>query len=196
MDIGTLGEQTPNPLIDAVNMAGINAPSFSVGDNFDAVVANITHDSNSGLYQSDPSGGADPNGWIGFNFGSVFLVERLALWNHNESDSQGINNFMVFSGDAGFTNLVSLGPTFIADQSTAGEAQGFDITDALTQFIYIVTTGGTGVANHGHPNQVGFAEIAFEGRTPPPIPEPSTFILSLAGLGLLALGKRWSNGRR
>ncbi len=87
VDIGTLGEQTPNPLIDAVNMAGINAPGFSVGDNFDAVVANITHDSNSGLYQSDPSGGADPNGWIGFNFGSVFLVERLALWNHNESDS-------------------------------------------------------------------------------------------------------------
>lgn len=180
-----------------IDQSGLSAGYTSGVTDFSTFVATTTHvnpsiPANFGTaYISDPPGlGNPPPVNLDFDFGSPVSLTQLALW--NDTDSQAVNSFSVFSATDGTFATTTLLGTFNATQNPfllTVPAEVFDFTDATAQFFRM--TVNTTFPGGG---RVHFGEVAFEQALEGPLPEPGT--LSLFGLGLAGMGLMGSRRRR
>jgi len=129
------------------------------------------------------------------------IVTEIELWVANDAPERdpasfeiwGTNNTIVGGGPfdiaADFTQIAS-GALALPDdrdltEDTSGFSQsvGFSNTDAYTSYLLLFPTVKGPAAN-----SMQISEVQFEGRAP--IPEPSSGLLALLGLGALARRRR------
>ena len=190
----SIGEFFPGyEAVNIINQSGLSLGYTSGVTDFATYVATATHGAptiGTGYLSSataSPSPTPMPttftiNANFDFNFGSSVSLGRLALWNDNAAETQGIKLFEVFSSsDATFTTLASLGTFNAALQNLPMPAQIFDFTDAMSQYFRLRVN-----TIHGA-QRLNFGEVAFESAAVAAVPLPAALPLFAGGLGLLGL---------
>ncbi|MEM1362150.1 MAG: hypothetical protein AAGF94_10600 [Pseudomonadota bacterium] len=173
------------PVINLINQSGLTElydPGFT---RFTGFVQRTPH--------KDPSvigngGFASPDNFVTaydflMDFGSPLRLSRLALW--NDTSTQGVGFFTVFSSDSNYENLDSLGD-FSAAITAPGVVPGqiFNFKDAMSQY-FVVRAQALDPAQ----NLLNFGEFAFE-KVPAPVPLPWSLPLFAAALAALGVWRR------
>ena len=128
---------------------------------------------------------------VDYDLGASFEILQLAFWNYPFPDSAGPSSIEVFtSNDAAFAGGTLVGTFSPLNDGTGNDVaaglnvvQVFDLTDTTARYLRInvlATPAGNGI---------GWSEVAFD-VIPSAIPEPQTYALLLAGLGLLGFAAR------
>lgn len=171
------------PVINLINQSGLLQTYNPGRTRFWEFVQSTSHEDPSVLGNG---GFASPNDFVTtydflIDFGSPLRLSRLALW--NDTSSQGVGFFTVFSSDSNYENRDSLGE-FSATVTAPGLVPGqiFDFTDATSRY-FVIRAQATDPAQ----NLLNFGEFAFE-QVPAPVPLP--WSLPLFAIVLVALGVR------
>jgi hypothetical protein len=175
-----------------IDQSGLIGHYVSGVTDFDTYVATLPRHIGSNTPPNYAASDSDPPQAVVYDLGSAVEILKLAFWNYPFAASAGPVSLQVFtSNNAGFATSTLVG-TFVALNDGTGFSppgnlvQVFDLIDTSARYVRInalTTVIGTGV---------GWSEVAFDVGALV-IPEPETYALLLAGLGLLAFAAR---GRR
>ncbi len=163
---GTTNITVDLPLVHTYDQSGLSASYVSGVTDFDSFVATTTHNSNPGSDFVTSSA----IGYIDYNLGGIFNIDRIAFWNFGVNLSYAVTAFDLTG------NSTLLGTFNPSVQSNPNPAQVFSFGPITTQFFRLdnfVNNGASGLA---------IGEVAF-GTS---VPEPTT--LALIGLGLAGIG--------
>ncbi len=150
------------------------------------------HDTNPGnmwLSTGAGFGGIDPDPFVLFDLGAVYLVDSFRVWNYNEAGAfatRGVNSVSVQFGTTPALGSTVAGITSFAQATGAGGYAGQNF-NAFTPFSarFIKFDINT---NHGNTEGFfGLSEAQFNGEI---VPEPATATLGLLSLGGLLLRRR------
>ncbi|GCL46229.1 hypothetical protein NIES3787_19210 [Microcystis aeruginosa NIES-3787] len=147
----------------------------------------VAGESDSNFWSATLGGGATPADVnLDFNFGSPVLLDTLALWNYNVSNTtatdRGIKHFtLILSNNANFSSPVYVSGTLTLPEGTATNIPAtifsFPVIQAQYARLDVASNWGpTGGSN------IGLSEVRFAQTVP--VPE-SNSVLGLLALGLL-----------
>lgn len=131
---------------------------------------------------------------IVLDMGSVFTIDRLALWNE---DILGIGEFLVqTSNDPTFASSTTVGGLFLPNNNPSNAnypAQVFTLTSSDARYVRLLVAAVTDT-NGG----MAIGEVAFRtsATTSAAAPEPGTAALAVPGLALPLLGALLARRRR
>lgn len=171
------GVISTGPTVHDVNLT----PAYQSGvTDFDSYIASNPRDtSDTGNIWRSATG--SPIGFIDFDLGGAFSLDRIALWNVANPD-RAVEDFRVLgSNSSDFSSSLLLGDFAAAVSPNTGSPsdffpQVFDLNtfdDTSYQFVRFQV-----VSNHGDVNLTQLAELAFRVE-PVFVPEPSTFLAGL-----------------
>ena len=125
-----------------------------------------------------------------FDFGIEYDLSTLHLWNYH-SETYDVDNidFTFYNGSNGLVgSLLNVAPLLgngTSSDSTPIFAQDYALSfPSRVRYVNAVLTGSNGEVDF---NNLGFTAVV---SVPNPIPEPETYALMLAGLGLLGVVAR------
>lgn len=171
-------------LTETYNQAGLSAGYTSGVTNFASYIAgNPTHTTTFAGYEwfsNNPTTSAS----VTYNLGAVKQISKLALWNEESSGIGQLNLFGSTDGTNFTALLLGLSPT---DNTLAGNYGADVFSFATTGMQYMrLDMDRCPQPVPGSFNACAIGEVAFEAS----VPEPSTFMLMVAGLAGLGVASR------
>jgi hypothetical protein len=127
-----------------------------------------------------------------FDLGSVYTIDRLAMWNE-EFSGIPMFNVLVSTDGTTFTSAASGLTTTDIGANQNYPAQVFNLGTQTARFIQLQASGCPQAGGQGH-NGCGLGEIAFATSAATTAPEPASMLL--LGVGLAGAGvRRWRQKR-
>ncbi len=172
------------PEFKMTNQSGLSANYVSGVTDFNTfVTSGVTHsggDNNSWLSSSGVY-----SGYLTFDLGSVYDISKFVMWNGASGISASVNGFsMSTSNDSSFSTFTNVG-SFYGHQSNY-DATVYDLVDTTARYVKFTING-----NFGNGCCMAVGDIAFETNQVTAVPEPETYAMMLAGLGLMgAISRR------
>jgi len=188
----TSGGPGSGSIADTYNGAGLSTNFVSGVTNFDAYIAsNPTH---SFLFQDREwfSNLGTTSASVTYDLGSVFGIDRLALWNDEISGIGNLNLLGSLDGSTFAAFASGLTPT----DNPEGANYRADVFAFATQSVRYVRFDMSRCPQPepGTYDSCAIGEVAFRTAAVSTVPEPSTYLLM--GSGLLALGGVAANRRK
>ncbi|MGZ8252996.1 MAG: PEP-CTERM sorting domain-containing protein [Methylophilaceae bacterium] len=179
---------TPNVLTPSVDVT----PAFFGGTLLDSAVTSINNSSFSGTARVavyDSGSGLDFYYQFSNDASSKSGIERFSAYDYSSLGVTAVDVFQTATGFGIFTNGTE--NSNYADRTLAGVIgfnfvpDGFSkIAPGTTSFIQIIRTNATAYTSGNFGLLDGIADNAV-GFAPTPVPEPETYGMMLAGLGLM-----------
>lgn len=170
-------------ITNVIDQSGLSSGYESGVTDYDAFLAEDPLHSASGSYREWFSDLGANFARVTFDFGSVFKLSSLALWNE---DAGGIGNLKIYALDKLIAEVSPL-------DTTGGVrfygAQRFDFSEVETQFLTFEMSGCP--QGGGAYNGCSMGEVVFGGAAAGAVPEPATWAMMILGFfGLGAVMRR------
>lgn len=172
----TMGEY-PGPYVynQMLNQSGLSSNYVSGVTDFATFTGSgVSHnggDSNSWL--SSPG---VYSGFVTFDLGSIFNIQRFVMWNGTSGIDASPNGFSLETSMFSDFSVSSLVGNFIGHQSNY-DATVYDLTDSTARYVRLTIDG-----NFGNSCCTGIGDLAFDVND---VPEPGN--LALLGIGFAGL---------
>ena len=173
---------------NTINQSGLNLPFVSGVTDFDSYLAqNPTHSFVAAGLEWFTQNGVK-SATLDYDLGSVFNVDRLALWNEETS---GIGVFNVLTSTDGVSYVLRAAGLLPPDNPLANYgATVFGLQTAAARFVRLEVSGCP-QPNPGGFNGCGMGEIAFSTNSTNSTNIPTPALLpGLIGMGIAAFRKR------
>jgi len=168
-----------------IDQSGLTSNFVSGVTDFDTYFGTAPlHDINFSLEWFAPSGIFTQT--IDYNLGGLYLIDRAAVWNE---ESWGANTVDIFTSIDNIT-YSSVGSFSLTNHPVAFySADILNVNDSMAQYVRFIVNGIPGDDGDGSPfnDSVSLGEVAFSVSA---VPEPETYAMLLAGLGLLGFAAR------
>jgi hypothetical protein len=202
--VGVYGTANATVLVANVPSASVdNVPAFFGGTLLDSVSTNISNISYSGVARTavyDTGTGLDFYYQFTNNTGSLNGVERFSAFNFSSLGASQVSVFQTGVGFGIFTNGTE--KSDYADRTNLGviafnfvPGTASKINPGTTSFIEIIRTNATSYTAGNFGLLDGIADNAAGFAPTSPVPEPESYAMMLAGLGLIGFfaNRRKSN---
>jgi hypothetical protein len=167
-----------------INQSGLSAAYVSGSTDFASYTATTTH-ANQSFSPANfwSSGYGNATAWVSFDLGASREVNALAVWNMVESSAStwdvGVYADTDNDGSNGFGTLLG---NYILERYTELEPNGASVlpfASVSSRYFGLILA-----SSYDNVPMVGISEVAFS-QVSAPVPEPETYALMLAGLGVL-----------
>lgn len=172
-----------------------NCCDFKPGNVFDQQTGTVTETAGSGYWLAPDNGSG--NAYITFDLGAVYTLSSLEFYNTSNGGlaDRGTGDFAIYgsnaeSGGTLITPSLILSGTLTPETSGNPVAQSFLATGTyryLTFSPLTVAAGGTACCGT---NTFGLNELRVFGSTISAVPEPATWTLMIAGIGMVGAALR------
>jgi PEP-CTERM motif len=175
-------------LKETFNKSGLSTGYTAGVTNFDAYLAsNPTHTTTFAGFEWFSNSGSN-SAQVTYNFGQIFGIDRLALWNEEAS---GIGTLDMLSSLDGitFTSLGIFNPT---NHAAGGSSYGADVFSFKATNAQFVRFTMSGCPQPGATfNSCAIGEVAFRtADVAAAVPEPATWLMMILGFGAIGTSMR------
>lgn len=173
------------PVIGTINQSGLSTGYTSLVDDFDTYIAtNPTHDHGFGgnIWGSPQD---IRSGYLDFTLGGDYVIESMAFWTL-DADPSSIRQFKLYADDnLSFSSATLLG-SYTALNSPGfnpSSVQVFSFSAQNASYVRLEVLNTWSTTSYS----TALGEVAFEISA---VPEPETYAMMLAGLGLIGFVAR------
>lgn len=173
----TMGSYVPQfGVSNMTDQSGLSAHYVSGVTDFESFVASgVVH--TGGDYTSWVSPAHVSSGYFTFDLGATYNLSKFVMWNGTYGLNASVNGFSISTSNVSdFSTFTDVG-IFTGNQQHYG-ATVYDLQDTSARYVKLSIRGNFGSAF------TGVGDIAFD-TTVSAVPEPETYALMLAGLGLV-----------
>lgn len=177
------------PATNIINQGALNSPFTSGVTDYGTYVGTTpTHGSNNDSPQWFGSRGLNGQGFIDFDLGASYDIDRLAFWSNPFRANRSTDVFTSNDPLFGSSTLVGNFRGFYNDNPNLDAAvQDIDLVDSTARYVrFDISSFNTTIA--------GIGEVAFSVGAANPVPEPSS--LAIFGMGACVAGIGAARRRR
>lgn len=176
--MGNLGASWP--VVNLINQSGLSAPYVNGVSDFAQFATTTTHLSFTGEWLSNRTS----SGFVSFDLGASYRIDGMAWFGTASNSTNRVSSLRVFAdtdnnAGNGHGSLLFTSGTFSAIDNLGPNVFSFD-TSAHTRFLAVEVLGTTGTSW-----AVGNEVVFRENLGVSAVPEPGTYVLMLAGLGVV-----------